>query len=82
MRNCFVRVLYVLCVLCTCFVCIVCDRIENFMRTIVQHSRGCLDKSQGYFYASEDNLSQLCKDSLNVLEVTNTSEPIEFVEVR
>lgn len=58
-----------------------CLKIENLLRTIVQHSRGCLSQSNGYFYASENNLQQLCEDSLKALEATNTKEPIEFVEI-
>ena len=60
----------------------ICSRIENILRTIVQHSRGCLAHSQGYFYASEANLSQLCEASIKALEATDASEPIEFVEVK
>lgn len=58
-----------------------CHRIENLFRAIVQHSKGCIDRSQGYFHASEANLSQLCEDSLQAIEATNTKEPITFTEI-
>ena len=59
-----------------------CLQIENLLRTIVQHSRGCVTQSNGYFHASQHNLQQLCDDSLKALEATNSKEPIEFIEIR
>lgn len=59
----------------------VCNELEHLMMTIVQHCAGCLDESAGYFYASEQNLTALCEASLNVLEATDTKEPIKFIQV-
>jgi hypothetical protein len=58
-----------------------CGEIEHLLMTNVQHSKGCLDESAGYFYATEQNLSALCEASLNVLEATDTSEPINFIQI-
>ena len=62
-----------------------CYRIENILRTSVQHSKGCVDKSKGHFYASEANLSQLCEDSLKALDETvsdiSAGKTIQYVEI-